>query len=60
MRSYVRMTLEYLGIIALVILIWQLLEKILFGEITPNLVDSIIGTILSYSIYKNYKNWIGY
>lgn len=60
MKEYLRSMLELIGIMTLVILIWQLLEKILFGEITPNLVDSIIGTVLSYSIYKNYKNWVKY
>lgn len=60
MKEYLRSMLELIGIMTLVILIWQLLEKILFGEITPNLVDSIIGTVLSYSIYKNYKNGVKY
>lgn len=58
MKIYVRAWIELVGIMALVTLVWQLIEKILVGEITPTMVDSIIGTILSYSLYFNYKKWI--
>lgn len=58
MKKYLRLILEIIGIMALVLFIWQLMEKMLIGEVTPNIVDSIIGTILTYSLYFNYKNWI--
>ncbi len=59
MRVYVRNTLEILGITVVIILVWQFLEKIILGEVTPNIVDSIVGTILAYSLYCNYKRWMG-
>lgn len=34
---------------------WQLLEKLMIGEIRPNNVDTVIGLILTYSLYLNYK-----
>lgn len=59
MKIYIRSMLEIIGIMALVVVLWQLIEKILVGEVTPSIVDSIVGTVLSYSLYFNYKHWIG-
>lgn len=48
--------LVLIGIIILVTLFWQLLELIMIGHINPNNVDSVIGFILTYSLYLNYKS----
>lgn len=59
MRAYVRNTLEIIGIAVTVVLAWQFLEEIILGEITPSIVDSIVGGVLAYSLYCNYKHWLG-
>lgn len=49
--------LVLIGIVVGVTLLWQLLELLMIGHINPNNVDSVIGLILTYSLYINYKNW---
>ena len=36
---------------------WQRLEILLIGEIRPNNVDSIIGLILTFSLFGNYRHY---
>lgn len=50
--------IELFGIMVIVVFVWQLLEVIIEGNvINPNNVDTIIGIILTYSLYYNYKTW---
>lgn len=44
-----------IGIGSTITLIWQLLELLIDGSITPSNVDSIVGIILSFSLYFNLK-----
>lgn len=37
------------------LIIWRLLERIILGDVNPNLVDTIIGLVLITSIYINVK-----
>lgn len=55
---YIREVLVITGIATIVTIGWQGLEMIILGEITPNKVDSVIGLILIFSLYSNYKVWI--
>lgn len=45
-----------IGIAIGVTFLWQLIELIMIGHINPNNVDSVIGLVLTYSLYINYKN----
>lgn len=44
-----------IGIGSTITLIWQLLELLIDGSISPSNVDSIVGIILSFSLYFNLK-----
>lgn len=58
MRESIKRYLIMLGIIYLVSLLWQTLELVIYGEVTPRRVDNIIGIILAISLYNNFKNWM--
>lgn len=49
--------LKILGITTLVNLVWQALELVMIGKIMPDKVDTIIGLILTLSLYVNLKIW---
>lgn len=48
----------FLGIGALVQLIWSGLELFFLGHTNPNIIDTIIGFILICSLYVNFIHWI--
>lgn len=43
------------GIIIAITVLWQLLELLVYGEIRPNEVDTIIAMLLGISVYINLK-----
>lgn len=46
-------------IIGLIVLkFWQILELLIYNEIKPNDVDTIISIILTYSLYGNLKHYL--
>ncbi|WP_315080805.1 hypothetical protein [uncultured Clostridium sp.] len=55
MKVKIEEWLILIGIGSTITLIWQLLELLIDGSITPSNVDSIIGIILSFSLYFNLK-----
>lgn len=57
MKKIINEIIELFGIMVIVVFVWQLLEVIIEGNVNPNNVDTIIGMILTYSLYYNYKTW---
>ncbi|NFF21815.1 hypothetical protein FDF76_13010 [Clostridium botulinum] len=55
MKVKIEEWLILIGIGSTITLIWQLLELLIDGSITPSNVDSIVGIILSFSLYFNLK-----
>lgn len=55
LNKYLESLLKLFGIGTIVILMWQLLEVSILGEIRPNEIDTIIGIILTFSLYGNLK-----
>lgn len=60
LKKIKRMTIELATIAALILLLWRGLELLLYKQIMPNTVDSIIGLILLYSLYANLQVYKGY
>ncbi|KEI90727.1 hypothetical protein N493_15065 [Clostridium botulinum B2 433] len=58
MKKYITELLILICISACVVALWQGLELYIDGLIITRRVDNIIGTILTFSLYKNFKNWI--
>jgi hypothetical protein len=57
MKEHIINFLKLIGIGTVVTLSWEGLEMVMLGAINPNSVDSIVGLILSYSLYYNLKYW---
>ena len=57
MKNKMQNFLILMGIGTIVTVVWQTIELKINGKITPNDVDSIIGVILTCSLYLNFKNW---
>ncbi|AIY80244.1 hypothetical protein FDB15_18590 [Clostridium botulinum] len=55
MKVKIEEWLILIGIGSTITLIWQLLELLIDGSISPSNVDSIVGIILSFSLYFNLK-----
>ncbi|MBN1042397.1 hypothetical protein FDB55_06925 [Clostridium botulinum] len=55
MKVKIEEWLILIGIGSTITLIWQLLEVLIDGSISPSNVDSIVGIILSFSLYFNLK-----
>lgn len=47
-----------IGIYVTICTCWQWLELLCYGNITVRKVDTIIATILAYSLFCNYKHYI--
>lgn len=45
----------FAGIIIAITVLWQLLELLVYGEVRPSEVDTVIAMILGISIYINIK-----
>ena len=45
----------FAGIIIAITVLWQLLELVVYGEVRPNEVDTIIAMIFGISVYINIK-----
>lgn len=58
MKKYISNLLILIGISALVIGVWQGLEMYIEETIIVRRVDNIVGTILTLSLYYNFKHWI--
>ena len=60
-KKFIREYLKELKIIITIIIptliIWRGLEKIILGNVKPNLVDTIVGFVLIFSIYVNVKQY---
>ena len=50
----IQQILELSGIAAIITCIWQLIEIMFMGEVKPSNVDTLIGLILSISMYCNW------
>ena len=50
---FIKELIILLLIFIVVCLGWQLLEIIMIGHVNPNNVDTVIGIILTISLYKN-------
>lgn len=59
MKKLLNDFLTLIGIMSLVVIGWQTLEVTLLGKINSNRVDTIIGVILTMSLYHNFKTWRG-
>lgn len=57
MNKYINETLTILGIYLMVCFLWITLEKIILGSCNPNIVDSIIVIILTFSLKCNLNSW---
>lgn len=57
-KKYITELLILIGISACVVALWQCLEICIDGLIITRKVDNIMGTILTLSLYKNFKNRI--
>lgn len=55
---YIRELLVITSIATIVTIAWQGVELIVLGQITPKKVDNVIGIVLTFSLYGNYKVWI--
>jgi uncharacterized membrane protein len=56
MIKFIDGSFKLLWIFVVVSLCWQLLELIMIGKTNPNNVDTVVGIILSLSLYKNFEN----
>ena len=45
----------FAGITIAITVLWQLLELLIYGEVRPNEVDTVIAMLLGISIYINIK-----
>ena len=50
-----RDSMLFSGITIAITVLWQLLELLAYGEISPNGVDTIIAMLLGISLYINLK-----
>lgn len=57
MNRIVNDLIKYFGIMAIITFTWQVLEVFMLGEIIASRVDSIIGIILTLSLYYNLESW---
>lgn len=57
-KGYIAEILLISGIAFIVLNCWMLLEVIIIGSVNPNKVDNVVGIVLIYSLYGNFKNWI--
>ncbi|WP_142415423.1 hypothetical protein [Hathewaya massiliensis] len=58
MKKYITNLLILFGIMVCMLLVWRGLELWIDGVITSRKVDNIIGTTLTLSLYRNFKNWV--
>lgn len=42
----------------IVTIAWRCLEIAMIEHVNPNEVDTVVGTVLIFSLYGNFKNWI--
>lgn len=57
LKKIINKYLKLFGIASVVAVTWKLLEQIFIGETNPNIIDAIIGLILTYSLFFNLKTW---
>ncbi|NCI19923.1 hypothetical protein EJM73_08415 [Clostridium botulinum] len=50
--------LVYIGIFGSIIFCWQLLERLVYGTILPDRIDSFIAAFFTISLYYNYQNYM--
>ena len=55
-RKILKKIIYYFSLVLVVTLFWRLLEVLLLGEQTANIVKNIIIALFSYSIYCNLPN----
>ncbi|MEG1870400.1 MAG: hypothetical protein RSC84_02595 [Peptostreptococcaceae bacterium] len=58
LKKFVLDWLLMLGILFIITFLWQNTERLLYGEITPRIIDSAITLILAWSLYGNLENWL--
>ena len=57
LKQCINECLKLLGIAFLIESVWEFIELIIYGEITPRNVDTIIAAILLISLYGNLRAW---
>lgn len=57
MKKLIKEYIKAIGIGLIITYGWQGLELLMIGKTNPNMVDSIIGLILTLSLYINLKMW---
>lgn len=53
--EYLNEYLKIFGIGAVVMLVWQVLEVVMLGEVVPSNIDSVIAIVLTFSLYLNLR-----
>lgn len=56
-KILVNEVLKMIGIVALVKIVWELLELIILGVIICKNIDNVIASVLSISLYYNLRCW---
>ena len=54
-KEILRDSILFAGITIAITVLWQLLELLVYGEIRPSEVDTIIAMLLGISLYINLK-----
>ncbi|MBM7715365.1 hypothetical protein MXL46_11310 [Heyndrickxia sporothermodurans] len=49
-KNYLRLFFESILIFAIITLIWQGYEKVVIGEVQPDFFDTVVATILTFTI----------
>lgn len=57
-KWYIRNVVELLGIATIIILIWQGVELLIYKEIRPNHIDTIIALVMVFVIHDMYVKYI--
>lgn len=58
MKEIINNCICVFGIMTIVVVAWRCLEIVMLGHINPNDVDTVVGFVLTLSLYGNFKNWI--
>lgn len=56
-KEYFRVVGVNLAIFTVILIVWRVLEYVIAGQVSPSIVDSIMGLILGFSVYFNYEQY---
>lgn len=57
MKDNIDFIIRIAGICAIITIVWQLIEYIIYGEIIPNKADTVIALVLALSLNRNLNTW---